>query len=111
MSARRSGIIIRMPSSPPSTRPASTRVDLEIEPEDHDRRHRHADAEGDRLAGEPAVCTMLFSRIVASRRRASKEPEQRDRDDRDGIDALTVSRPSARDRATSAEDDAEQRPD
>jgi hypothetical protein len=50
MSARRSGIIIRMPSRPPSTATSMTRVDLEIEAEDQDRGHRHADAEGDRLA-------------------------------------------------------------
>ena len=51
MSARRNGIIIRIPSSPPSTATSITRDELEIEPQNHDRRHRDADTESDRLTG------------------------------------------------------------
>ena len=84
MSARRSGIIIRMPSSPPSTATSITRVISRSKPRIMIAGIVTPTPKAIDSPADPAVCTMLFSRIVASRDAELRdEPEQRDRDDRD----------------------------
>ena len=92
ISARRRGIIIRMPSRPPSTATSITRVISRSKPRM-------------RIAGivapmpnaidspaEPAVCAMLFSRIEASRPPTFDQPRNSASEiTATGIEALTVS--------------------
>ena len=67
MSARRSGIIIRMPSRPPSTATSITRVISRSKPRIMIAGIVTPTPKAIDSPAEPAVCTMLFSRIVASR--------------------------------------------
>ena len=92
MSARRSGIIIRMPSSPPSIATSSTRVTSRSKPRIMIAGIVTPTPNAIDSPADPAVCTMLFSRIVASRppnfennRKSVIEITAT------GIDALTVS--------------------
>ena len=67
MSARRSGIIIRMPSSPPRIATSITRVISSSKPRIMIAGIVTPTPNAIDSPAEPAVCTMLFSRIVASR--------------------------------------------
>ena len=66
--------------------------DLEVEAEDHDRRHGHADAEGDRFAGRAGGLhdVVLEDRRVAARRSCASSRKSVIEMTATGIDALTV---------------------
>ena len=85
MSARRSGIIIRMPSRPPSTATSMTRVISRSKPRIMSAGIVTPTPNAIDSPAEPAVCTMLFSRIVALRtpNDLREHAEQRDRHHRD----------------------------
>ena len=90
--ARRSGIIIRMPSRPPSTATIMTRVISMSKPEQHQGRHGHADAEGDRFAGRAGG---LDDVVFENRRLAHAEGREKARNSvidstATGIEAETV---------------------
>jgi hypothetical protein len=92
MSARRSGIIIRMPSRPPRTATSSTREVSSSKPRIMIAGIVTPTPNAIDSPAEPAVCTMLFSRIVAARaptRDASRNSVIEIT--ATGIDALTVS--------------------
>ena len=100
-SARRSGIIIRMPSRPPSTATSITRVTSRSKPRIMIAGIVTPTPKAIDSPAEPAVCTMLFSRIVAFAHADLREQRNSVIEmTATGIDALTVSRLSARDRAT-----------
>ena len=67
MSARRSGIIIKMPSNPPSVATSMTRVISRSKPRIMIAGMVTPRPKAIDSPAEPAVCTMLFSRMVASR--------------------------------------------
>ncbi len=92
MSARRSGIIIRIPSNPPSKATSITRPISRSKPRIMMAGIVTPKPKAMDSPAEPAVCTMLFSRIVASRppifdhiRNSASEITAT------GMDALTVS--------------------
>src|SRR5262245_54184238 len=66
ISARRSGIIMKMPSKPPSTATRSTRVTSRSKPRIMIAGMVTPTPKAIDSPAEPAVCEMLFSRIVAS---------------------------------------------
>jgi hypothetical protein len=66
ISARRSGIIIRMPSRPPSTATSATRVSSRSKPRIRIAGMVTPTPKAIDSPAEPAVCAMLFSRMVAS---------------------------------------------
>jgi hypothetical protein len=92
MSARRSGIIIRMPSRPPRMATSITRVISRSKPRIRiagmvTPRPKAIDSPAD-----PAVCTMLFSRMVASRPPTLEKSRKKVIESTaTGIEALTVS--------------------
>ena len=67
ISVRRSGIIIRMPSRPPSTPTSSTREISRSKPRIRIAGIVTPRPKASDSPAEPAVCAMLFSRIVDSR--------------------------------------------
>ena len=67
MSARRSGIIIRMPSSPPSTATSSTRVSSRSNPRIRIAGIVTPTPKAIDSPALPVVCTMLCSRMLPSR--------------------------------------------
>ena len=81
MNARRSGIIIRMPSRPPSTDTIMTRTTSISKPSSIRAGMVTPTPKAIDSPAEPVVCTMLFSRIVARRNAedAGQAAEQRDR--------------------------------
>ena len=89
MSARRSGIIIRIPISPPSTATSMTRAISRSNPRIMiagivTPRPNAIDSPAD-----PAVCTILFSRSSSPAGQIfEKNAEEGDRDDCDGIKHL-----------------------
>src|SRR5438128_3176149 len=91
MSARRSGIIIRMPNNPPRTATSITRVNSRSNPRIKIAGMVTPTPKAIDSPADPAVCTMLFSRIVASRipnfERMRKSVMEMTAT---GIDALTV---------------------
>ncbi len=68
MNARRSGIIIRMPSNPPSTDTVITRIQCISKPSSNSAGMVTPTPKAIDSPAEPVVCTMLFSRIVARRK-------------------------------------------
>ena len=68
MSARRSGIIIKIPSSPPNIATSITRVNSKSNPSIMIAGIVTPTPKAIDSPAEPAVWTMLFSRIVASRK-------------------------------------------
>ena len=82
MNARRSGIIIRMPSSPPSTETTITRAISISKPRIITAGMVTPTPKAIDSPAEPVVWTMLFSRIVARRKpkTSGKDAEQRDRE-------------------------------
>ncbi len=92
MSARRSGIIIKMPSKPPSTATSATRVISRSNPRIMIAGIVTPIPKAIDSPAEPAVWTMLSSRIVASRRPSLfKTRNSVIEITATGIDALTVS--------------------
>src|SRR5579871_3889179 len=67
MNARRSGIIIRMPSNPPSTPTVITRTTSMSKPSSISAGIVTPTPNAIDSPADPVVCTMLFSRIVALR--------------------------------------------
>ena len=67
INARRSGIIIRMPSKPPSTATSMTRPISRSNPRIIIAGMVTPRTKAIDSPAEPAVCTMLFSKMVASR--------------------------------------------
>ena len=67
ISARRSGIIIRIPSNPPSTPTSITRAISRSKPRINIAGIVTPSPNAIDSPAEPAVCTMLFSRMVESR--------------------------------------------
>ena len=68
MNARRSGIIIRMPSRPPSTDTVMTRIQSISKPSSNSAGMVTPTPKAIDSPAEPVVCTMLFSRMVAWRK-------------------------------------------
>src|SRR5688500_16606848 len=103
INARRNGIIIRMPSRPPITATSITRVNSRSNPRIMIAGIVTPTPNAIDSPAEPEVCTMLFSRMVASR--TPILPSNRNRlieMTATGIDALTV-KPTL---STSHNDDA-----
>ena len=65
--ARRSGIIARMPRMPPNTEMTTTRVRFMSKPSSRNAGMVTPTPKAIDSPAEPAVCTMLFSRIVVRR--------------------------------------------
>ena len=107
------GIIIRMPNNPPENRDQHDAHDLEIEPENHDRRHGHAEAEGDRFAGRAGgLDDVVLENGRIAQPELREQAEDRDRKDRDrnrGADRDADLEDEIKRRG--AEDDPEQRAD
>ena len=93
MSARRSGIIIKMPSAPPRIATSITRVSSRSNPRIMIAGMVTPTPKAMDSPAEPAVCAMLFSRIVASRKPSSLDPSRNNVREMTatGIEALTVS--------------------
>ncbi len=68
MNARRSGIIIRMPSNPPSTETVMTRIQCISKPSSRSAGIVTPTPKAMDSPAEPVVWTMLFSRMVARRK-------------------------------------------
>ena len=92
MSARRSGIIIRMPSAPPRTATNITRVSSKSKPSIMMAGMVTPTPKAIDSPAEPAVWAMLFSRIVASPVPNNLEASRNSVSEMTatGIDALTV---------------------
>ncbi len=92
MNARRSGIIIKMPSRPPSTPTVMTRVISMSKPSSNRAGMVTPTPKAIDSPAEPVVCTMLFSRIVARRMPNAREKARNSVIDNTatGIDADTV---------------------
>ena len=91
MSARRSGIIIKMPSRPPISATISTRESSRSKPRIRIAGIVTPTPNAIDSPAEPAVCVMLFSRIVASRPPTFDHPRNIASEiTATGIDALTV---------------------
>ena len=99
MNARRNGIIMRMPSRPPSTATTITRPMFISKPSSIRAGIVTPTPKAIDSPAEPAVCTMLFSRMVARRMRKTFDRTRNSVIDRTatGIDAETV-RPTLRTR-------------
>ena len=72
MKARRSGIIMKMPRAPPSTETAMTVQIFMSKPTSMTAGIVTPTPKAIDSPAEPVVCTMLFSRIVARRKPASR---------------------------------------
>ncbi len=91
MSARRNGIIMRMPSKPPSTATSATRVTSRSKPKIMIAGMVTPTPKAMDSPALPAVCTMLFSRIVASFMPSLESSRKNVMEmTATGIDALTV---------------------
>ena len=91
MRARRSGIIIKMPSSPPIRATMSTRESSRSKPRIKIAGIVTPTPNAIDSPADPAVCVMLFSRIVASRSPTFDSPRNMASEmTATGIDALTV---------------------
>ncbi len=92
MNARRSGIIIKMPSSPPSTPTVITRTMLISKPSNSSAGMVTPTPKAIDSPAEPVVCTILFSRIVAWRRLNARVSPRKSVIERTatGIEAETV---------------------
>ncbi len=92
ISARRSGIIMRIPRRPPSTATSITRVSSRSKPRMRIAGRVTPMPNASDSPAEPAVCVMLFSRIVASRPPSFDQPRNIASEmTATGMDALTVS--------------------
>ena len=92
MNARRSGIIIKMPSAPPSTAATITWLMSILKPSKMTAGMVTPMPKAIDSPAEPAVCTMLFSKIVARRTPKTREKRRKSVIERTatGIDADTV---------------------
>ena len=77
MNARRSGIIIRIPSDPPSTETAITVQRFMSKPTSITAGMAMPTPKAIDSPAEPVVCTMLFSRIVARRKPNIREKRRK----------------------------------
>jgi hypothetical protein len=92
MSARRRGIIIRIPSKPPKRATSMTRVSSRSKPRIRIAGIVTPNPNAIDSPADPAVCVMLFSRMVESRPPTFAQPRNIAREmTATGIDALTVS--------------------
>ena len=92
INARRNGIIIRMPSSPPRIATIITRLSSRSKPRIMMAGMVTPRPKAIDSPAEPAVCAMLFSRIVASRKPNTLDPSRKSVSEMTatGIEALTV---------------------
>ncbi len=92
MKARRSGIIIRMPSTPPRIETTIVRPMSMSKPNSISAGIVTPTPKAIDSPAEPVVCTMLFSKIVAGRKPNSREKSRNSVIDSTatGIDAETV---------------------
>ena len=92
MNARRSGIIIRMPKAPPSTAATITRPISMSKPSSMRAGMVTPTPKAIDSPAEPAVCTMLFSRMVARRTPNTREKRRKSviESTATGIEAETV---------------------